>query len=191
MACGRAADVLNALPPRPLRDLPPDDSSPGDLQRTWSRLRRPILAIALAVSACGPQTPPTGAQLLHVTVDGLSIRVEPVQGLRAGTIYLVLETLGSSVTFVQARRFADGPIEPLSEADLARLAKGDTYQTISEAFNAPCVGQAGEAGRGQIAHSGGCGNVFPVEISRPGTYAFRGAMTGSGSVPMAVFQVQP
>ena len=155
------------------------------------RLRLGVLAVALAVAACGPQTPPAGASMLHVSVDGLSIRVEPVTGLRVGTIYLVLETLGSPVHFVQAKRSADAPSEGLTEADLARLAKGDTYLTSSEAFIAPCVGQPGEAGRGQIASSGGCGNVFPMEISRPGKYAFLGAMTGSGSLPMAVFEVLP
>ena len=158
------------------------------------RLRLALFAITLAVAACGTAASvPSGAQLLHVSVDGRSIRVEPARGLHAGQIYVVLETLGPSVTFVQSQRTADGPPEPLNDDDLARLAAGDLEHTRSEAFGPICVGPDGEAGRGQLVRSGGCGNVFSVVV-RAGRYAFlTGDLAGAspGSLALAVFEVLP
>ena len=158
------------------------------------RLLLALLAIALALAACAPATTvPAGAQLLHVTVQGPSIRAEPASGLHAGQIYVVLETLGSSVTFVQAQRTADGPPEPLNHDDLARLAAGDLEHTRSEALGPVCSGPEGEAARGQLVRPGGCGNVFPIVV-RPGKYAF---LTGDpaaaavGTVAIAVFEILP
>ena len=56
---------------------------------------------------------------------------------RAGDIYVVLDTPGSSVGFAQRKRTAAEAPGPLTDEDLDRLARGDTQGTASEGSMAP------------------------------------------------------
>ena len=158
-------------------------------------VRLALLAVALtALVGCESDVSiPAGSQLLHVAVEGHTVSVEPERGLHAGRVYMVIETPGSVVAFVQALDEVDATPGPLDEDHLARLARGDGEHTSVESFGPTCTGPEGEAGRGKIARPGGCGNVYRLALA-PGKYALLADDPDTGASPasgMAVVEVLP
>ena len=147
-----------------------------------------------ALVACGPaNTPiPPGVQQVHFVVDGNEVRLEPAT-VRAGEIYVVLDTPGSSVGFVQRQRTATETPGPLRDDDLARLATGDTQGTAIGGFDdVGCTAEQRAEHRGQ---TGPCGNVSKLVLSE-GRYAFftgdlEGAAQGGAPPSIAVLDVLP
>jgi hypothetical protein len=140
------------------------------------------------------QTPiPPGAQQVHIVVTESEVRLDRAT-VRAGDAYLVLDTPGSTVAFVQRKTTAEEAPGPLSDADLPRLTRGDTEGTAIESFSdTGCSAAQRAEDRGQMGY---CGNLFKVVLSA-GKYAFLTAPSDGGSpglVPprsMAVLQVLP
>ena len=126
--------------------------------------------LAGALTGCGRgQTPiPEGAQQIHVVVDGPTVRLDPAT-VRAGDIYAVLDTPGSSVGFAQRQRSAEETPGPLTSQDIDRLAHGDTEGTSIGGFDdTGCSPQQRAEDRGRM---GPCGNVFQLVLT-PGMYVF-------------------
>lgn len=154
------------------------------------------LAVLLggAVVGCGRgQTPiPAGAQQVHVVVVGSEVRLDPTT-VRAGDVYVVLDTPGSSVGFAQRQRSEADIPGPLTEEDIDRLARGDTEGTAIGGFDdSGCSPEQRAEDRGRM---GPCGNVFQVSLT-PGMYAFftgnlDGAPPGDYSERIAVLRVVP
>ena len=87
-----------------------------------------LLAGALAGCA-GPTSVPPGAQQVHVVVSGSEVRLEPATA-RAGDIYFVIDTPGAAVSWVQRKSTEEETPGPMSDTDLARLARGDSQGMI-------------------------------------------------------------
>jgi hypothetical protein len=66
--------------------------------------------------------------VVHVVVSGDSVRLEPSTA-RAGDVYLVIDNPGTGVTLVERQSTADESPGPLSDAELDRVAHGDTVHT--------------------------------------------------------------
>ncbi len=129
-----------------------------------------LLAAVLVGCGRGQKPIPPGAQQVHVVVTGSEVRLDPAT-VRAGDVYVVLDTPRSSVGFVERQRAATESPGPLSDNDLARLAGGDTEGTAVGGFSLSGCSDAQRAeDRGQ---QGYCGNVFKVVLSA-GKYAFLG-----------------
>lgn len=151
--------------------------------------------LAGGLVGCGRgQTPiPSGAQEVHVVIVGSEVRLDPAT-VRAGDIYVVLDTLGSSVGFAQRQR---GPTPetpgPLSDEDLDRLAHGDTEGTNIGGFSdTGCSATQRAEDRGRM---GPCGNVVMVVLTE-GKYAFftgniDGRLPGDPPPSITVLEVLP
>jgi len=129
------------------------------------RLFATSLILAAVLASCGGRaTPiPAGSQQVHVAVTESGIRLDPAS-VPAGDVYVVLDTPGSSVGFLEGQ---DGP---LSEEALARIAQtGDTQGTSMQSFDQ--VGCSAEQRAEDLGQMGPCGNVGKVVLS-PGKYAF-------------------
>jgi hypothetical protein len=129
-----------------------------------------VVGLLCVVAGCGRgQAPvPVGAQLVHVSVVGSEVRLDPATAA-AGDIFVVLDTPGSSVGFAQRQRTADATPGPLTDEDLDRLARGDTEGTAIEVFDDHgCSTEQRAEDRGRM---GPCGNVFQIVLA-PGKYAF-------------------
>jgi hypothetical protein len=105
---------------------------------------------------------PPDAQVVHVVATLAEVRLDPAT-VRAGDIYLVLdEPQVGSIQFVEG---------PLSDADLERLAHGDTEGTRISGIDARgCSPDQNAADRGLM---GPCGNVMKVVVNA-GKYAILG-----------------
>ena len=158
---------------------------------------RSVLLLGFLIGAlvgCGRgQTPiPAGAQEVHVTVSGARVDLEP-STVRAGDIFVVLDTPGSGVGIAQRQRTASETPGPLTDADIARLAHGDTQGTSIGGFDeSGCSPEQRAEDRGRM---GPCGNVFQIVLS-PGKYAFftgnlDGVPAGDYSASIAVLEVVP
>ena len=149
----------------------------------FSAVVLPILSAGLLIG-CGPDrlTVPPGAQVVHVVVNGDSVRLEPSTA-RAGDVYLVIDNPGTGVTLVERQLTADESPGPLSNAELDRVAHGDTVHT-----SITCCFENGEQG-----------NVGRLAVA-PGSYVFvtddptaLAEMSG-GVIPpqsMGVLRVEP
>jgi hypothetical protein len=161
------------------------------------RLQRSILWLTLGVLVLvgcgrGQEAVPAGAQLVSVNATESEVRLDPPT-VRAGEVYVVLETPGSSVGFVQRKSTAEEKPGPLTDEDLARLAHGDTEGTAISGFeDIGCSPEQRAEDRGRM---GPCGNVFKLVLVA-GKYAFfagdlDGAPTGDHSGSIAVLEVLP
>jgi hypothetical protein len=152
-----------------------------------------VLAVLL-VAACGrgQEAVPAGAQLVTVSVTGSAVHLDPTT-VQAGDVYMVLETPNASVGFVQRKSTAEERPGPLTDDDLARLARGDTEGTAIGGFDdSGCSPEQRAEDRGR---TGPCGNVFKL-VLRAGKYAFLagdldGAPPGDYSGSIAVLEVLP
>ena len=153
-----------------------------------------LVVAALLVVGCGrgQEAVPAGAQLVAVRATGSEVHLDPAT-VRAGDVYVVLETPGSSVGFVQRKSTAEERPGPLTDEDLARLARGDTQGTAIGGFDDfGCSPEQRAEDRGRM---GPCGNVFRLVLG-PGKYAFfagnlDGAPPGDYSGSIAVLEVLP
>jgi hypothetical protein len=165
---------------------------------TWpQRVQRSSLWLVLVVPlvvGCGrgQEAVPAGAQLVAVSATASEVRLDPSTE-RAGDVYVVLETPGSSVGFVQRMSTAAERPGPLTDEDLARLAHGDTQGTaIGSLDDTGCSPEQRAEDRGRM---GPCGNVFKLVLGA-GRYAFfagnlDGAPPGDYSGSIAVLKVLP
>ena len=153
-----------------------------------------LVVAALLVVGCGrgQEAVPAGAQLVAVRATGSEVNLDHAT-VRAGDVYVVLETPGSSVGFVQRKSTAEEPPGPLTDEDLARLARGDTQGTAIGGFDDfGCSPEQRAEDRGRM---GPCGNVFRL-VLEAGRYAFfagdlDGAPPGDYSGSIAVLEVLP
>ena len=162
--------------------------------RNLATLGLAIAGLLLALAACSRGTAiPAGAQQVHVEIRPSEVRIQPAT-VHAGTVYLVLDAPADGhLTFVARRATAAATDGPLTEADLARLRRGDTEGTSIGGLDAGGCDPAQDAeDRGK---TGPCGNVMEVVLS-PGIYAIMAGMPEAdagtaGSPPMAVLEVTP
>ena len=93
-----------------LQDLPDDRGHEQCVVLGSSAIVRlaALVGLVCVMAACGRgQTPvPAGAQLVHVSVVGSEVRLDPATA-SCGDIYVVLDTPGSSVGFAQQQRSAE------------------------------------------------------------------------------------
>lgn len=75
-----------------------------------------------------PISVPSGAHEIHATVNADTLRLAPTS-VRAGDVYLVLDIPDTDVIFVGSMAAANARPGPLSDADLDRVAHGDTFHT--------------------------------------------------------------
>ena len=136
---------------------------------------------------------PAGAQQVHVDIGPTEVRIQPAT-VHAGDVYLVLDSPADGhLTFVARKATATATDGPLTEADLARIRRGDTEGTSIGGLDAGGCDAAQDAeDRGKM---GPCGNVMKVVLS-PGMYALMAGMPdadpGSAtSPPMTVLEVTP
>jgi hypothetical protein len=128
-----------------------------------------LLLAGLLVGCGRGQTPvPAGAQQVHVAVTESEVRLNPAT-VRAGDVYVVLDTPGSSVGFAQRQRTAAETPGPFSDAQLDSFSHGDGQGTAISGFDDTSCSDAQRAeDRGM---QGYCGNVFKVVLAA-GKYAF-------------------
>lgn len=150
--------------------------------------------LLVALLGCSRATPiPEGAQVVHVVITTSEVRLDPPT-VRAGEVYLVLDApVSGSFAFVERKAAADATPGPLSDDDLARLARGDTQGTSVGGLDAGgCSEEQNAEDRGRM---GPCGNVMKVSLV-DGKYAIVGGSPegdpATGRVPpSAVLQVLP
>lgn len=152
------------------------------------------VALALAVVGCDRAAPiPPGAQVIDVTIRGQEVVLEPPTAT-AGDLYLVVDgPPNSSLSFVQSKTSAEASEGPLSDADLARLARGDTELMSIGGFQpGGCSPAQAAEDRGKM---GPCGNVMKIVVV-PGKYALLAGApdldpaTGK-ALPVTVLDVVP
>ena len=155
----------------------------------WTRLALVgLLSFAAAGCGRGQATIPPGGQQVHVSVAGANVRLDPAT-VRAGDVYVVLDTPGSAVGFAKRQGSAEETPGPLSDDDLARLGLGDTQGTAISGFDdVGCSDDQRAEDRGLMGY---CGNVFRETLT-PGKYAFFiGDPEGQGPQSIAVLEVVP
>lgn len=154
-----------------------------------------VLVTAALIAGCAgrPLTSvPPGAQAVHVIVTGSELRLVPMT-VHAGDVYVVMDTPGSSVGFVQQQRDPSPATPgPMTDADIARLERGDTQFTNIGGFHHP--GCPADQPHGPLLDDH-CGHIFIVSV-RPGKYAFyagelEGLATDPGAASIAVLDVVP
>lgn len=146
-----------------------------------------LLLVVLA--GCGREQTdiPAGAQQLHVSVTEAGIHLDPLTA-RAGDLYVVMDTPGSSVGFVQRQAAAETP-GPMTDEDLDRFAHGDLQGTAISGFSdTGCSAEQRAEDRGRL---GPCGNVVLVVLTE-GKYAFfLGDPDGVTPISITVLEVRP
>jgi hypothetical protein len=140
-------------------------------------MMRPIHVVCLLVSllagvagGCGrgQERVPVGAQKVHVAVTESEVRLDPAV-VRAGDVYVVLDTPGSTVGFATRKATEAETPGPFTDEELERLAQGDWEFTAVEGFaDTGCSDAQRAADRGLTGY---CGNVFKERLT-PGKYAF-------------------
>lgn len=116
-----------------------------------------LLLVLGSVAGCeGRTVVPPGAQEVHLTIDGAGIHLAPAT-VRAGQVYLVIDTPGATPLMIQQLETDTGPPGGLSDERLASVMAGDSYHTMIT---------SGFANGGE-PH----GNATRLELS-PGRHAF-------------------
>jgi hypothetical protein len=158
-------------------------------------VRRLVIVCLFAVSmlACGhgqPTIPPDGQQV-RIDVLGSEVLLDPAT-VRAGDVYVVLATPGSSVWFARSKPTAEATEGPMSDADIRRLAGGSSGgMSLSSFDESTCSDEGRAADAGRLRIPGGCGNVFKETLT-PGKYAFFVVDPERGrEIPVAVLEVLP
>lgn len=118
-----------------------------------------VALLAGMLVGCGATTRiPPGAQAVHVTATDTELRLDP-STVRAGDVYLVLESSAESVDFVSRVKDMNdpnGPPLPLSDDDIASIKRiGSAQGTQVGVFSV-----------------GGYGSVFKIGPLLEGKYAF-------------------
>ena len=185
-----ASDEMVESGPGRLRAGPGAGGDAGSLMRRSAKLVVLLGLLAGTAAGCGrgQATIPPGGQQVHVVVTAADVRLEP-DTVRAGDIYLVLDTPGTSVGFALRQAGAAETPGPMSDEDIDRLARGDTEgMAISGFDDSGCSADQRAEDRGRM---GPCGNVFHEELT-PGKYAFFvGQAEGAGPQSIAVLEVRP
>jgi hypothetical protein len=155
-----------------------------------------LLTLVSVLGACAEgralTSVPPGAQAVHVIVTGPDVRLEPAT-VRAGDVYIVMDTPGSGVGFVQQQRDPSPATPgPLTDDDLARLGRGDTQGTSIGGFEHPDCPADQPEGPFLDDH---CGHIFVVPLM-PGKYAFytgelESLATDPNAASIAVLEVVP
>jgi hypothetical protein len=109
----------------------------------WRRLVAPFalsLAVTAGVAGCERAVViPSGARTVHATVTRETVRLEPTI-LRAGMVYLTVDSDGSELLFIGGGDIGEGEGDPpglvgLTDARLDAVLHGDLVQTyISSGF---------------------------------------------------------
>jgi hypothetical protein len=128
-----------------------------------------LLACILAGCSRGRTPIPAGAQVIHIAVIESELRLDRAT-VRAGDVYLVLDTPRSSVGFASRMR-GDLETGPLSDEDIARLAHGDTQGLAIGGFD--LFGCSNEQRAEDLGLMGPCGNAFKTVLVE-GRYAVLG-----------------
>ncbi|HUF05893.1 MAG TPA: hypothetical protein VMP86_00740 [Candidatus Binatia bacterium] len=94
-----------------------------------------LVAVLVAVWGSPPRIP-IGAQTVHIVVTASEVRLDPAT-VHAGEIYFVVEGADdpaghAGFAFVQRQRTAAATPGPMSDEDVARLARGDYQWTATE-----------------------------------------------------------
>ena len=148
------------------------------------------LLVVVILAGCGmTQTPvPPGAQQVHVVITPAGVHLDPATA-RAGYVYAVLDTPNAGYTFVSTGGGPDGD-HPLTEADLARLRKGDQQGMGFSYFGGEqCSAEQIAEGRGKMGPP--CGNVIEMNLT-PGKYAFViGDIDAGRPRALAVLEILP
>jgi len=149
----------------------------------------------LAACASNP-TPAPDAQYVHVRANEVAIELDPATVHVGDDLYLVLEPPTDHVMFIEGKPTAEAVPGPLTDADLARLARGDLQGTSVQGFEMTgCDGDALEADRGELRVPGNCGNVFWLPDLEPGTYALLledpASLPEGAPIVMTVLEVLP
>jgi hypothetical protein len=138
------------------------------------------LSLWLTLTGCALLDPhrvfiPTGAQVGRIVISGDTLTIEP-STVPAGDVYFAVEGLADGLGFVTGGGVGSAT-EPLTDADIARLARGDR-QGFAYIY--------GMVGEDDIVH-------FPGLT--PGKYAFilyqDGAGPGEGPRAIAILTVLP
>lgn len=154
-----------------------------------------VLALSAGILVgCGrpPTVIPSGGHEVHVSVVGSEVRLDPPT-VRAGDVFLVLDTPGSGVGFAERKRTPEETPGPLTDDDVDRLRHGDTEGTAIGGFDHPdCSAEERAGDRGRMGY---CETIFRVVLNA-GTYAFftgslEGWTPGEEIRPIAVLQVLP
>lgn len=147
------------------------------------------LATLLAGCGRGASTIPSGAQEVHVIVTGSDVRLDPAVA-HAGDIYVVLDTPGSSVGYLERKTTAGETPGPLTDDDLVRIARGGDAGGFSiSGFQAGGCSESQNAE--DFGRTGYCGNVQQIVLS-PGKYVFyTGTIEDGPPDSMAVLEVLP
>ena len=147
------------------------------------------IALAATTAACDVHEPiviPAGAQVIRVTVSDTEIALQPAS-VHAGDVYLVNEGPAPDFTFVARSSGPGADAEPMSDADVERLALGDFQFTSMEGFSVSCAPDQWTEGR----HWEGCGENVALTLSA-GRYAILAGAEEPGVAPvMAVLDVDP
>lgn len=147
-----------------------------------------LVLIVLTGCGRGQADIPAGAQQLHVAVSEAGIHLDPPR-VRAGDLYVVMDTPGSSVGFVQRQAAGEETPGPMSDEDLDRFADGDLGGTAIGGFSdTGCSAEQRAEDRGRL---GPCGNVVLVVLTE-GKYAFfLGDPDGTPPTAITVLEVLP
>jgi hypothetical protein len=133
-----------------------------------------------------PVVIPAGAQVVRVRVSNTEVALRPAS-VRAGDVYLVNEGPAQGFTFIARSSGPGAEVEPMTEADVERLALGDFQFTSMDAFAVTCAPDQWTEG----GHWEGCGENVALTLSA-GRYAILAGAEEPGVAPvMAVLEVAP
>jgi hypothetical protein len=151
--------------------LPAREGRLGGEATTMRRFWTAVFLLGLTagmIAGCGTTHTaiPAGAQQVHLVVTASDLQVTPAT-VHAGDVYVVMDTQGA-VSFVQRQATASGTPGPLTDADLARLAKGDTEGTAIEGFEYAGCADACSQPHDWMGYGGNTSKL----VLAPGKYAF-------------------